>query len=101
MDPTRSLPPGKLLIAGEWVDARSGKTFATVNPADESEIAQIAEAGAEDVDAAVAAGRQAPESRPRPEKAAADRGKNLRRLGGTNLHRPSPLSPLQTLGTSK
>ena len=41
------LEPGRLLIDGEWADARSGKTFATVNPADESEITQVAEAGAD------------------------------------------------------
>ena len=43
-------------IDGKWVPAASGKTFATVNPATEEEIAQIAEGDAADVDAAAKAG---------------------------------------------
>ena len=34
----------KLFINNEFVDAVSGKTFATIDPSDEEEIAQIAEA---------------------------------------------------------
>ena len=33
----------KLFINNEFVDAVSGKTFATIDPSDEEEIAQIAE----------------------------------------------------------
>lgn len=51
--------PGKLLIGGEWVDAHSGKTFDAIDPATESVICQVAEAGAEDVDRAVKAARRA------------------------------------------
>ena len=32
----------KLLINGEWCDAASGKTFATVNPVTEDKIADVA-----------------------------------------------------------
>ena len=46
-------------INGEWVPAQSGKTFATVNPATEEEIAQIAEGDAEDVNLAAIAARKA------------------------------------------
>jgi len=49
----------KLFINNEFVDAVSGKTFATIDPADEEEIAQIAEADKEDVDRAVKAAREA------------------------------------------
>lgn len=49
----------RLWIANEWVDARSGATFATVNPATGQEITQVAEARAEDVDLAVQAARAA------------------------------------------
>ena len=48
-----------LLIGGEHVPARSGRTFATVDPATERVIAHVAEAGVEDVDAAVASARKA------------------------------------------
>lgn len=45
----------QLFIGGKWVDSKAGKTFETVNPADESVIASVQEAGAEDVDLAVQA----------------------------------------------
>ena len=46
-------------IGGEYVASRSGKTFADVNPVDGSVVARVAEAGAPEVDAAVAAARAA------------------------------------------
>jgi len=49
----------KMLINGEWVESASGKTFATYNPADGSELAQVAEGEAEDINRAVAAARKA------------------------------------------
>src|SRR5215469_9792441 len=48
------------LIGGEWVPARSGKTFLNINPADHDDvIGEFPASGAEDVDAAVAAAKQA------------------------------------------
>ena len=49
----------KLFINNEFVDAVSGKTFATVDPSDETEIAQIAEGDKADIDKAVMAARKA------------------------------------------
>jgi aldehyde dehydrogenase (NAD+) len=46
-------------IGGEWVEARSGETFETCNPATEERIAPVAKSGADDVDAAVDAARHA------------------------------------------
>ena len=51
--------PKRLLIGGQWVEALSGRTFESVNPATGEVIAQLAEGGAEDVDCAVAAARAA------------------------------------------
>ncbi|EIZ80495.1 aldehyde dehydrogenase [Novosphingobium sp. Rr 2-17] len=48
-----------LLIDGAWTKAADGATFATVDPATGSELAQVAKAGPTDVDAAVAAARAA------------------------------------------
>jgi phenylacetaldehyde dehydrogenase len=48
-----------LLIGGEGVAARSGSRFEVVDPATGATIASVPEAGAEDVDAAVAAARGA------------------------------------------
>ena len=49
----------QLFINGEFVDAKSGEKFATINPATEARICDVQEAGAEDVDIAVAAARAA------------------------------------------
>lgn len=54
--------PKQLLIDGEWVDAKDGKTFATVNPATEEVLVEVAQASAVDVDRAVVAARTAFES---------------------------------------
>ena len=54
-----AVSPGKLFIGGEWVDAASGKTFDSVNPATGEVLTQVAEGDAADVDRAVAAARRA------------------------------------------
>ncbi len=46
-------------IGGEWVEARGGDTFETINPATEEVIASVARSTREDVDAAVKAAKQA------------------------------------------
>ena len=54
--------PKRLLIDGKPVDAKSGKTFKSVNPATEEVLVEIAEGDAADVDVAVASARKAFES---------------------------------------
>ncbi|XP_022673197.1 retinal dehydrogenase 2-like [Varroa jacobsoni] len=49
----------QLYINGQFVDAESGKTFATYNPATGEKICDVQEAGKADVDKAVAAARAA------------------------------------------
>jgi len=49
----------RLWIGNEWTDSGTGRTFATVNPATDEVIAEVAEAGAADVDRAVQAAREA------------------------------------------
>jgi len=49
----------QLLINGKWVDAASGKTFATYNPATGEVLANVAEGDKEDIDRAVKAARDA------------------------------------------
>ncbi len=48
-----------LFINGEFVAAKSGRYFQTINPANEQVLAEVAEAGEADVDAAVKAARAA------------------------------------------
>src|SRR5262245_10031698 len=49
----------RLLIDGQWVEAVSGKTFQSVNPATGEILAQVAEGDAADIDLAVTAARRA------------------------------------------
>ena len=63
--------PKKLLIDGKWVEAESGKTFETHNPATEEVLAKVAEGGKADVDKAVKAARKAFEEGPWRKMAAA------------------------------
>ncbi len=51
--------PTRLWIDNSWVDAASGATFATTNPATGEVLAQVAEADEADVDRAVASARSA------------------------------------------
>jgi acyl-CoA reductase-like NAD-dependent aldehyde dehydrogenase len=49
----------KMWIGGKWVDADSGKTFRTYNPANGEEVAEVPLGNRSDVDKAVAAARKA------------------------------------------
>jgi aldehyde dehydrogenase (NAD+) len=51
--------PIKMLIDGHWVEAASGETFASHNPATGALLATLPKAGRADVDRAVAAARKA------------------------------------------
>jgi aldehyde dehydrogenase (NAD+) len=51
--------PLKLLVDGKWIEAASGKTFDTLNPATGLVLAKVAEGDREDIDKAVAAARRA------------------------------------------
>src|SRR4051812_33514018 len=46
-----------LFVGGEWVEPRSGEWYATISPATEEPLAEVAQAGAEDVARAVEAAR--------------------------------------------
>ncbi len=50
-----SLVPGKAYVAGEWVDAADGKTFAVTNPARGDVIAHVPDLGRADAARAIAA----------------------------------------------
>jgi acyl-CoA reductase-like NAD-dependent aldehyde dehydrogenase len=69
-----------MLIGGQWVDAASGKTFDTFNPATGEVLARVAAGDGADIDRAVAAARRAFESGSWPEMSPADRGGLLWKL---------------------
>ncbi|WP_168563767.1 aldehyde dehydrogenase family protein [Crateriforma spongiae] len=88
-------------INGEFVPAASGKTFATINPATEEEICQVAEGDAEDVDRAAKAARAALESGPWARMDAADRGRLMYRLADRIEQDIDSLAALETLDNGK
>ena len=93
--------PGKLIINGEAVDAASGRTFTSINPATEEPVCAVAEAGAEDVDRAVRAARAAFDSGPWPKMRAAERQRILTRLGDLVMEHADELGRLETLDNGK
>ena len=93
--------PGKLIINGEAVDAASGRTFETHNPATEERITTVAEAGVEDVDRAVTAARAAFESGPWSKMKPADRARVLHRLGDLILANADEIARLETMDNGK
>jgi aldehyde dehydrogenase (NAD+) len=89
-----------LFIGGHFVEPKSGRRFDTVNPATEDRLAEVAEAGEADVDAAVAAadragrgawGRLAP----------AERGKFLYRIARLMQEKARELAVIETLDGGK
>jgi aldehyde dehydrogenase (NAD+) len=91
----------KMLIGGRWRDSVSGKTFATVNPATEEEIAQVAEGDAADIDLAVQAARKAFDSGPWRKMDARDRGRLLNKLADLIDQNIDELAELETLDNGK
>src|SRR3984957_4505676 len=73
--------PRRMLINGSWVNAASGKTFPTYNPATGEVMAQIAEGDREDINRAVAAARAAFEKGPWRRLTASERGRLIWKLG--------------------
>jgi gamma-glutamyl-gamma-aminobutyraldehyde dehydrogenase len=66
-------PEGRAFINGQYVAAKSGKTFAKGSPIDGRVIAQVADCDASDIDAAVWAAREAFEDGRWRDKAPADK----------------------------
>src|SRR5262245_52088151 len=86
----------KMLIGGKWVDAASGKRFATANPANAETLALIAEGDAEDINRAVAAARKAFDEGPWPSIKPADRTKVLLRIAELIDKHRDELAQLET-----
>jgi acyl-CoA reductase-like NAD-dependent aldehyde dehydrogenase len=95
------LSPRSLYINGEWVPAASGKTFDTINPATEETLTSIAQAGAEDVNRAVAVARAAMDDGPWPKMSAAERGRLVWKMGELLLERADEVAALETLDNGK
>lgn len=91
----------ELFIGGIYVEAESGRRFADIEPATGNELAQIALAGAADVDHAVAAARRAADHGPWPRMSAEARGKILHRLADGIERRALQLGILEARDVGK
>jgi len=91
----------RLLINGEWVEARSGKTLAVFDPATGGEIGRVAEAGVEDVERAVLAARAAFDSGPWPEMLPAAREALLWRLSDLIEQHAAEFAEIESLDNGK
>ena len=87
----------QLFIDGRFVDALSGETLATLNPHDNSTIAEVAMASKADIDRAVAAAQKAFPKWSR--MAAMDRGRILLKLADRIEQEAQDLARLESLDT--
>jgi len=91
----------KMLIGGKWVDAASGKTFASYNPATGEVLAQVAAGDREDIDRAVRAARAAFESGPWAKMPPAVRGKLIWKLADLIEKHLEEFAQLESLDNGK
>jgi aldehyde dehydrogenase (NAD+) len=91
----------KMLIDGEWVDAVSGRRFATINPATGTVIDEVAEGDKADVDRAVQAARRAFDSGPWSKMNARERGRLLYKFADLIEEHIDELAALETVDNGK
>ncbi|MEV4618033.1 aldehyde dehydrogenase family protein [Asanoa sp. NPDC049573] len=93
-------PSYGLFIDGAFVDPADGTSFKTINPASEEVLAEIAEAGAADVDRAVAAARKA-YTKVWSRMPGRDRAKYLYRIARIIQERGREIAVLESLDNGK
>lgn len=93
--------PIKMLINGKWVDAISGQTFPTYNPATGEVLGQVPLADIEDVSRAVHAARAAYEHGPWGKMNASERGKLLWKVADLIDEHADELAELEVLDNGK
>ncbi|GAA0408498.1 aldehyde dehydrogenase family protein [Streptomyces luteireticuli] len=92
-------PSYGLFIDGEFREAADGKVFKTVSPSTEEVLSEVAQAGSEDVDAAVKAARKAFEKW--SALPGSERAKYLFRIARIIQERSRELAVLETLDNGK
>jgi len=90
-----------LFINGEFVPSTSGKRFTTINPATGETLAEVAEAGKEDLDRAVGAARGAFESGPWADMKPRQRGRILMKAADLLSARAEEFGRVETLDNGK
>ncbi|MCZ7532227.1 MAG: aldehyde dehydrogenase [Acidimicrobiia bacterium] len=94
-------PRNQMFIEGEWVDAQSGATFETINPATGTVITSVAEGDEADIDVAVRSARASFEDGRWANLSPRDRGQALIRLAGLIDSHGEELQLLETLDVGK
>ena len=89
-----------LFINGKWVAPKAGKTFVTINPANEEKLAKIAVAEKSDVDKAVKAASEA-YKKVWSKMPAAERGKYLYRIARILQERAREFAVLESMDNGK
>ncbi|MDT0183675.1 aldehyde dehydrogenase family protein [Microbacterium sp. ARD31] len=90
-----------LYIDGSWVDARAGERREIRCPADGSLVAEVAEAGPDDTEAAIAAAYAAFHEGPWPRESSRDRGDLLLRLADLLERDADDVARMESLDTGK
>ncbi|MGH9024012.1 MAG: aldehyde dehydrogenase family protein [Acidimicrobiia bacterium] len=93
--------PHQLLIDGAWVDAASGQTFDTVDPATEEVLAKISYGGPVDVDRAVTAARRAFTEGAWPKMTPSERARILLRVADILETRTDEFAEVEALDNGK
>jgi acyl-CoA reductase-like NAD-dependent aldehyde dehydrogenase len=91
----------KMYIDGKWTESVTGKTFETLNPATGEVLAVVAEAGEDDVNAAVEAARKAFDEGPWSKMSAAERSRLIYKLADLMEEHQEELAQLDTLDNGK
>jgi acyl-CoA reductase-like NAD-dependent aldehyde dehydrogenase len=95
------LGPLGLLIDGSWREAASGETFTVIAPATEQPLAEVAAAGAQDVDEAVHAARAQLEGGEWSRLSGAERGVILNRLADLTERESERLARIEAVDVGK
>ncbi len=91
----------RMFINGAWVDSDTGRTFKTVNPANQQVLAELPLGSSSDVDSAVRAAREAFEQSEWATMPPVQRGRLLLRLSEGMRGRAEELARLETLDNGK
>ena len=92
--------PTQLFINNQWIASADGATMESINPADESVVAEVSAGGAQDIDAAVSAARKALGG-VWAKTAPAQRGRALMKVAELIRARGDDLAQMEMLDTGK
>ncbi|MGA2926650.1 MAG: aldehyde dehydrogenase family protein, partial [Solirubrobacteraceae bacterium] len=93
--------PKKLLIDGDWVEARNANTLEVYDPALGEVIAYVAAGDSEDVDLAVKAARRAFEDSAWSRMTPSQRGRVIHRIGDVLLENAEEMAVIESMDNGK